>query len=368
MIISKLTTDNGARALELVQQVKATTLKKWCLENDLEVGRKAEMQERLSTAIINQIIAVEQHDPRIQIWPDFRYSCVAQLHGLDEDERLNILEWDDREEWDELFDDLPTRLNGPMDKQVQIAVLEYQILMEWCLLAVDRNTSPVFERRNAQRAALDRRMKAWHKAGCPRDPAHKALTSKMMAVNTRLREAAKEAGREEAHPQVVKAWEDFKTLKEQMEKLMGTAKGAYYGYVADVAPFVPKGISGGEKYKMRHKRIKWLKAAILELETELELEDVDHLSPNWITRDDDESRRYDDFIEHSKMLNRGEDMRDAHCREMWDGRPDVHLKLVWRKRHWEVTRGEQAYWDWLTQKYQAWWAATQAQRCSARRR
>jgi len=343
MKISKLTTDNGVKALELVQQVKAPTLRKWCRENDLEPGRKAEMQERLSTAIVEQIVCVEQHDPRVQIWPEFRYSCVAQMCGLEEHERLNIMDFqDEREEWDELFDDLPSRLTAPMDKRTQVYILMLQTRMEQHLMIVDMHSSPAFHKRDVQRKFLDRHMKAWIAAGSPESDEHKEWTFKLKAANTRAREAAKAAGREK-NETVARAWEAFNLLKEAADRAMGTAKAAYYGFIAEVAPFVPKCLSRGDKLTMRKKRIEWLQATIMELEAELELEEVDHLAPNWITRDDDQSRRYDDFMEHSYMLNRGEDLRDAHCREMWDGRPDVHLKLRWREYKWEMSEGEKAY-------------------------
>jgi hypothetical protein len=328
---------------------------------------KAQLRDALITYCINMCVSKEGMDPRIQIWPEVQYGEVARYQGLASHERLNLLPdgKDEHEEWDELFDDLPVRNGGPLDKPTLVIVLSLQASMEMALVTVDTYSDPAFDQRHVQRAALDRRMKALTKHGNG-GPEHYKLTQKMMAANSKARNAAKVAGREDPHPEVTQAWDHFNEIKEKMERLMGTDK-RYYSYVTDIAPFVPKTKARDTRIKLRLQRIEWLKEAMDEVQAELDLMEKDGIPPNWVYRDDRESEVYDDAWAHNASLNRGEDMAWDHVREERRQEMVGPLKLWVRQKKWEYTRGDQAYDEWLTKKYQAWWARVLASRRATQR-
>jgi hypothetical protein len=354
MRVDKLDTDKGIRAIELCQEVSDEVLAKWCKENDVED------RDALILSILDHLCFLNQEDPRVdnQTWPEYSYGDVAQLQGLASHERLNILPdgKDEHEEWDELFYDEPTWNSGPLDKPTLVKILSLQASMEQALIDVSTYTNPVFETRHKQRAALDRRMKAYKKNG-DGGPEHYELTKKMMAANTRARNAAMAAGREDAHPRVVEAWESFNHHKELMEKEMGQNKQRYYSFVTNVAPFIPTNLSTDSKLTWKKKRIKWLMDAIDEVEAELAIEEEHGLNPNYIYRDDDKSRVYDDAWARDDSLNRGEDLAWDYLKEREEQEETKLLKLYYKPK--EISKGDQAYNEWLTKKYQTWWAATQ---------
>lgn len=272
------------------------------------------------------------------------------VSGLADHERLNI----DRpiSELDALFDDEMANYRLPIDWDVLTVIVDKQIKMEECMISIDLHSHPAFERREIQRSALDRHMKAmgrWKLEG--RQSEHYQLTKVLKLANTRARDAAKEAGRMKKDPMISGLWDSWNGYKDECRAIVGFDT-RYYGLLSSLAPFVPREQPHHIKREVRAKRIEWLKEVIKNHQEYKESFENKPITPYWVDRE--AAEELDDYKAHSLSLNRGEDYRDLHLmsksRDEWmDVRNDSVQIQKTRVLHYHTSQVRD-----ITQKYKEW--------------
>jgi hypothetical protein len=286
--------------------------------------------------------------------PWVTYREAARASSLDSHERLNL----DRtmDQLDALFDDEFAVHKVGIDWDVLAKVMEIQIKMEEVMRVIDYVTNPVFERRDIQRRALDRHMKsmnAWKAQG--RSKEHYKRTQLLMKANTRARETAMAAGREDRDPFISSLWDQWNEYRDQCRSLVGWDT-RYYGLLASIAPFVPSSQPHHIKREVRVSRAKWLSGGLERNKEHRRKQENQPITPYWITREADEV--YDDYAAHSESLNRGEDMRDLHMEETvrneWK---DVNRDFVPVNTGMRVLHRHTSQVRNITERYRRWIAA-----------
>ena len=388
MKINELCTTGCVSAIKEILEAETTKLRELAQENDVpsqcELNGQ-EVRDELIVYCIEQAIKREGHDPRQEHcidWFGVDYQGAAELSGLEPHERLNTFstftgdnkdveylepERDPPEEWDEIDIDL-NWYKAPIEQDRLIKLIRLQIKMEETMVRIKSFDPPHQELRDTYRRVLDRHMKK----KCVRDKQWYRTKDKLQAYNAWCREVCKKEARK--NPVVEDLWNEGWALKERCDQVRGFDR-RYIGIISGIAPFVPgkrpalpedhvmlwsgkiihkkdlrtnsymrflpPAHSVAELRKIRDQRIQWLKETLADKEW-LERQSLrDPLDPNWVIRDDDTSRTYDSYHEHSVSLNRGEDLRDQHLLEEAHREYYKPIDLWKNKRKWV-----ESYYDW----------------------
>ena len=130
-------------------------------------GNEAEFRDGVTKRILGHLGALEGvHPTEQQSWPAVDYSSACS--GMERHERLNILSFERREEFDVLHDDDRASYSIPIDKEELARLIDTQLQMEDIrTIITDKSDSVVQEGASARPQAEPRYRKARPSLSCP---------------------------------------------------------------------------------------------------------------------------------------------------------------------------------------------------------
>ena len=241
--------------------------------------------------------------------PESDYSGAAQLMGLEETQRMNLLYRPKvGEENDILFDDEPGYYGSPLDWDKVAELVSIQLKMEAVMSSIQL-CNPA-EKRESARQALDdhcKAYKAWVAQG--KFTEHQEVLKELKARNTRAREFAMRAGLT-----LKPLWETWKQLAAEGKKVVNNDNriwGAFFGIALSISRDKPSNPS------LAIRRQGWMKDFLVAQEEISEAEGKEDIHPYFISRSDENDRLLDDALYASSILDRGEGLRDSHFEEVF---------------------------------------------------